>query len=154
MWKSKKAASVWISWVLVVSLVVILGTFFFQWSRGFTTDSVEDATNRGDNIVLCENVAFRIDNVCQNTQTLNINITNSDRLSIDGLIFRMFDIYDNPFSVIINTSSIDPEESQSIDVIKQGVVSSIDVIPLTKQKRKFIVCQASAVSTQDLPFCQ
>jgi len=48
---SKKGVSTWISWVLLVTFVIFIGTTIFYWMRDYATDAM---TQLGDRLKTSE----------------------------------------------------------------------------------------------------
>ncbi len=137
---------------MLVSLGVILGFFVLNWARGMTEERGVELTERADYSALCSSIGARIDSVCQNTQTLNMNITNNNNLDIDSIMVGMIDIYGSPQLRELNTT-IKPGEKKEIKVVKQGIIQKMDFSPATFSRNKRIVCQNKRVSIESVPIC-
>ncbi|MBI2550036.1 hypothetical protein HYV83_02545 [Candidatus Woesearchaeota archaeon] len=149
---SKKGISVWISWVLLTAFVVFIGTFVLQWSKSHTTEVVEDLTEKGEILTLCQETGISIVSYCQKPQTLNINVTNNNNRKVDGLKVRAFDIYNNPQGGEKNVSIV-PQKTMSIEVVKQGVLKRAEVMPIIVVGKKRAVCQSRKVTVESIDFC-
>ena len=152
MFMTKKGISVWISWVLIIGFTVVLGTFFFSFMKGFTEESVEELIDRNEQVQVCDETSLRVDSFCQNTQTLNINVSNNGNLRIEELLFRMFDIYGMPQAVYKNVT-INTEKTASLVIVKQGVIDQVEVIPVAHEKSNRFICQNRKVTEEDIKFC-
>ncbi len=148
----KKGVSVWISWVLLIALSVILGTFVLQWSKSHTIETVEDLTEKGEILTLCQETGVAINSYCQNTQTLNINVTNNNNRKVDSLLVRGFDIYNNPDGGERNIS-LEPEKTKTVVIVKQGVLKQAEVMPVILISKKKVVCQSRKVLLDKIEFC-
>lgn len=148
----KKGVSVWISWVLAMMLAVMLGTIYFGWMKDYTIDTVDDMQERGDYITVCEGSAIWIKNICQNTQTLNMNITNSKDLKIDEVMVRIINAYNEPQTNTRNIT-LTPGETKNIEVLKQEITKQIEVIPVVYKNKKRIVCSSRKVTLNNIGFC-
>ena len=149
---NKKGIAAWISWVLMMGFAVALGLFFFAWVRGFATDSTADLVDKSNRITICESASVRADRYCQDTQTLNINITNTNNLRTDALIFRFFDIYDESELRNVNATIL-PGETENLIVVKQGIVKQMEIIPMLYKDEKRIVCESKKVTITVIPIC-
>ncbi len=149
---SKRAVAPWISWVLLVGLAVVLGAFMLSWARDMARDSSTDLKERADTSTLCSSLGLRIDSLCQNTQTLNMNVTNNNNANIKSVMVLMVDIYDSPQLRETNTT-IKPEEKKELKIVKQGVVKRVEVTPATFSGSKRIVCHEKKVTTETIPIC-
>ncbi|MBI2142022.1 hypothetical protein HYU15_00855 [Candidatus Woesearchaeota archaeon] len=132
---SKKAVAAWISWVLLVGLSVVIAMFVLGWARGLVTKHGEDIKERADYAALCENLDIRLESICQNTQTLNMNVSNNNNLKVESIMVRMVDIY------------------KELKIVKQGLLQKIEVIPATFSGSKRIVCQNKKVTSESIPIC-
>ncbi len=150
--KTKKGVSAWLSWVLLVAMAVIIGTFVLQWSRSNVTQTVDDLTEKGDILTFCQETGLAVNGYCQDTQTLNINVTNNNNRKVDALIVRGFDIYDMPQGGQKNIS-LDPEKSKNVQVVKQGVLKRAEVMPIIIVGKKRVICQSRKVTVESIPFC-
>jgi hypothetical protein len=150
---SKKGVSIWISWVLIIAMMAILAAFVFLWMNQFTESSTTRMKEVYDSVD-CNYVAISVDEICQNTQTLNMNITNSKNIDIDKLIFRIYDIYGNPdgkeVKVFIRHGTANTEK---VEIIKQGVTDSLDIIPIVIKDNKKIICEDRKAEISNIKFC-
>jgi len=149
----KKGVSIWISWVLILALMGILATITIAWLNDFTLSSTTRIKQVYDTAE-CNYVSVSIDYVCQNTQTLNMNVTNLKNIDIDKLIFRIYDIYGNPdvkeVDTLIRHGSSNTEK---LEIIKQGVTDRIEVVPITIKDKKEVICEKRQVSVETISFC-
>lgn len=150
---NKGGVAEWLSWVLLVALAVIIGTFVLQWTRGHTTETVEDLTEKGEILAFCQETGLAVLGYCQDTQTLNINVTNNNNRKVDAVIVRGFDIYNQPQGGQKNIS-LDPEKARNVVVVKQGVLTRAEVIPIIVVGKKRVVCQSRKVAIEGIAFCK
>lgn len=149
---SRKGVSVWISWVLLTAFVVFIGAFVLQWSKSSTTKTVEDLTEKGEILTLCQETSISVAGYCQKPQTLNINVTSNNNRKVDGLKVRAFDIYDNPQGGEKNVSIV-PQKTVSVEVVKQGVLKRAEIMPMIIVGKKRVVCQSRKVTVENIDFC-
>ncbi|MCP3681917.1 MAG: hypothetical protein GY861_04430 [bacterium] len=152
MLKNKKGVSQWISWVLLMGLAIALGTGFYYWMQNYTEESTAETILRADYAILCEDAGVSITNVCQNTQTLNMNLTNSNNLRVKGLVFRIFDIYDMPQTVEWN-ETIDPQETKNVVIVKQGISNQLELIPIIYSGKNRLICTNRKTTVENVLFC-
>jgi len=149
----KKGISIWISWVLIIAFMAILAVFMFSWTTSFA-DTHTGRLKEVYNTVDCNFVTVSIDSICQNTQTLNMNITNRKNIDVDKLIYRIYDIYGNPeakeVDVFIRHGKANTEK---VTVIKQGVTSVIEVIPVIIKDENKIICEDREIKANNIRFC-
>ena len=148
----RKGVSVWISWVLLVALTVMIGSFVLQWSKSQATKTVEDITEKGEILTLCQETGLAINSYCQNTQTLNINVTNNNNRKVDSLLVRGFDIYGNPDGGS-RSISLEPEKTKPVAIVKQGMLKQAEVMPVIIVGKKRVVCQSRKVMLENIEFC-
>ena len=150
---NKRGVATWVSYVLLTLLVVSLGAIVLNWTKSTTTQTVEDIVARGEALTFCQETGFVVLEHCQDTQTLNINVTNNNNRKVDALIVRGFDIYNNPQGGQKNIS-LDPEKTKNVVVVKQGVFIRAEVMPIIVVGRKRVVCQSRKVAIEDIAFCK
>lgn len=141
----------YVSWVLLLSFAAALSAFMFAWMTTqveISTSTIEERTDTAT----CDDISVSVDEACQNTQTLNINVTNVRLLTVNGLKFRFFDLYDNTELRSINIT-IRPGDTQTIEVIKQGTLKQAEIIPFTKQDDKIITCTVSMTTLENIQIC-
>jgi hypothetical protein len=149
---NKRGISVWISYVMLTALVVVLGFMVLVWSRSTTQETVDDIVARGDALTACQSSGVDVRNLCQDTQTLNMDVTNTNDVKVVGLWARMYDIYDEPQASSRNLT-IGPQETKPIRVIKQGIISQVEVMPVVKKGNTLIRCQSRTVTFEPVPVC-
>ena len=147
----KKGIESYVAWVILVALAVATGVFMYTW----TTTSVEDSMTfieQADDKGICQDVGITIVNVCQNAQTLNMNVSNIRLQGISGLKFQFFDIYDNAESRIKNTT-IRPKDIKELEIIKQGTLKQVEITPITIKDDKIIACTKSTITIENIRIC-
>ena len=149
---NKKGVEIWLSWVLLVAFSVFIGTLVLQWSKGHTTQTVDDLTQKGEILTLCQETGVSVNSYCQKTQTLNINVTNNNNRKVEALLMRGFDIYGNPQGGERNVS-LQPDKSKSVQIVKQGVLKSAEVMPIIIVGKKRVVCQSRKILLEHIDFC-
>ena len=141
----KKGISVYVSWVLVMAFVVGLSAFMFTFMRGYAETSAEQIKERALISLECDAVALTIDSACQNTQNLYIHITNRGDISIDGMLFRMYDLYyDGQIDEKNLTLDIGKYNAKEVQLIKRGDVKKIrkiEIVPIVVSDGIEIKCE-------------
>ncbi|MCP3681919.1 MAG: hypothetical protein GY861_04440 [bacterium] len=150
--RNKRGVSQWISWVLLMGLAIALGTGFYYWMQNYTEETTQDTILRADYAILCEDAGISITDVCQNPQTLNMNLTNSNNLKVKGFVFRLFDIYNMPQTVEKN-ETIDPQETKNVVIVKQGVTKQMELIPVIYSGKNRLICTNRKTTMTDIAFC-
>lgn len=149
--QNKQAVAPYISWVLLISFAAAISVFMYGWISGQVETSTESIEQRADT-ALCDDVGLNVVTVCQNTQTLNMNISNIKMLGITSLNFRFYDLYDNQDYRSINLT-IRPGDTKAVEVIKQGTLKQAEIIPITQDGSKVITCIKSKVTLENIQVC-
>jgi len=149
---NKKGISVWISYVMLTALVVSLGFIVFGWTTRTTEDTVEVIVERGDTLIACGLAGLDVRNLCQNTQTLNMDVTNTNDVKLLGVWVRMFNIYDRP-QVSSRNTTINPQKTKSIQVIKQGIIKEVNIIPMIEVDDKRVLCESRKLDFSTIDIC-
>jgi len=149
---NKRGVSVWISYVMLTALVVSIGFFVLRFTRDTAEDTVEDIVERGDALTTCQNTGINVDNLCQNTQTLNMDVTNTNDIKIKGLWVRMFDIYNKP-QISSRNVTISPQKTKNVKIIKQGIIKDVDILPIVEKDGTRILCDSRKLEFDDVVVC-
>ena len=150
--KNKRGVAVWISWVLVVAFAALIGSLVFKWMIGYVKEQTVQIEERVYDDSLCEELSLAVKNLCQETQKLNFELLNNGFLTIDRLIFKMFDLDNNPF-VIEQAIELSPGRTEAIEVIKQGHTNNLEIIPITVDNSREVVCQQSTATFTEVEVC-
>lgn len=139
----KKGIETWISWVVLVTFVIFLGTMVFYWMRDFSADRVTDLQDRLEAREKCDLVGIELSEVIsKNAQTLNIKVTNRDYLAINQVVFGLYG--DKSSFIMTNTSNITlkPNSSKTIDLIQNSSIPTVRVsaVPVIIDGGKQIYC--------------
>jgi len=148
---NKKGVSMFVSWVLIILLVVILSAILYGWYMMRFQSSAE-TLKEISNEEICNKVGITIDDFCQNTQSLYINITNIRDITVSQIIFGFTDIYKDPESKKKNIT-IDPGETVNIEVLKQGTLTQVEVTPVIYIDNKPYYCKNSKVYKNNIVQC-
>jgi len=144
----KKAASEWISYVLLIGFTVALAAFVYAWMTGYTTKSVTDVKERVYNSDLCDSLGVSAI-ACLNSsssQNLYINVTNRGDLRITKLLFRFFQS-EMPVSDIEIDTIIKPQQTKSFNASQLNITGQlnssfrVDVVPETEKEKVLVVCK-------------
>lgn len=149
--KTKKGVSLYISWIMIMVLVIVLSATMYNWygQRAEKTTEVLLEQSAED---VCDSVGIVIEDLCQNTQTLNINISNKNDIKVNQLVFGLIDIYNDPETKKINIT-IYPGETEHIELIKQGTLYQVDVTPVAVTDGITNVCSNSKIFKNNIVQC-
>ena len=142
---NRKGISVYVSWVLVMTFVVLMSVFMFNFMRDFAMKQTDDIKKRALDTVECDAVAVTIDYACQNTQDLYINVTNRGDRKIDTMLFRFYDLYYEPQ---IDEKKIDllvgRYNAKEVSLVKRGSVKKVrfvEAVPILIADGVQITCE-------------
>src|SRR3989338_2820217 len=134
----KKAASEWISYVLLTGFVVAIAAFLFVWMTGFASEKAVEIKGRVFDTELCGSVAASI-TACNISQNLYINVTNRGDIRISQLIFRL----ENNTGYVFNetNTTIKPKNTKSFNFTQIKVNNTTaEVVPATIKEEFLVVC--------------
>ncbi len=149
--RNKKGVSLYISWILLMLLIISLSAIMYNWYSQRAERSADILKEQSTEDV-CNKVGILIENICQNTQTLNINISNSRDIKVNQLIFGLIDIYKDPETKKVNIT-IYPGETEQIEIIKQGTLYQVDVTPVVVVDKITNICSNSKVFKNNIAQC-
>ncbi|MFH0875058.1 MAG: hypothetical protein V1859_03910 [archaeon] len=153
MCNSKKGVSVYISWVILLLMVVVLGYFMYNWSVNKVKESNKDLEKITDTN-LCSDVSMNVEGICQETQNLYINITNTNIVRIEKLSILIIDLYGNPETKETTIALYPGDSEESFSVLKQGsAAKKVKIIPIVLKEKQEVICYNSALETEDISFC-
>lgn len=148
----KKGVALWISWVLLMSFALLLSALMYNWIFGFTSDTTVELEKRAFKTQGCDQIALDITDVCQDTQTLYINVTNVKTLRVTKMLFRVYDLYDNP-EMYTREIIVRPGRMEQLQLLKQGRTSRVEVVPVAVDGDIEVVCTSRVVAYDDVPSC-
>jgi len=145
---SKKAVSEWISWTLLVTFVIFLGTTVFFWMKDFSEVTTQDLVDRIGIAENCDQVSIDIiDVVSKNSQTLNIKVVNRYNLRVNQIIFDLYDSSNNYIWSNVSNTTLKPDTIKEIDISQNSTLTtgSIKAIPVVIREGKEIRCTEKLV---------
>ena len=149
---NKRGVAVWISWVLVVAFAALIGSLVFKWMIVYVKEQTVQIEERVYDESLCEDLSLVVKDLCQKDQKLKFKLLNNGFLTVDRLIFRMFDVENNPF-VVEQAIELSPGRTENFEVIKQGHINNLEILPVTIENNREIVCQQSTASFNEIKVC-
>ena len=152
MFFSKKAAAIWMSWVLLMGFVVGLSVFMFGWAEDRGEVFVGQLEGLSDTAE-CDSVGIRVQEICQNTESLNMKIANRNTLTVDRLAFLIYDSLGQYAGSRIVNVSIAPDTVESLKVLKQGTVVQVEIVPIIVTPREPITCNRKSVLLERIDAC-
>ena len=122
----------------------------FGWIQAEAQSSASKLQERSL-LAYCNDMSISITDICQNSQTLNINISNTNVKRVDAIIVRLTDIYDNIEVKETNVTIIAFDDIQ-IDLIKQGTLRQVEIIPAYDDEKRYI-CQNNIMKKVGIKQC-
>ena len=153
---NKRAIHIWVSWVLLMAFVIALSALMFEWTTSYTEEKSVELQKRTYDTTECAHIGLNIDYVCQDTtdtQVLYINITNTNDIAVDKLIFRFFDIHDVNVETKEQTLKLKPGKSERLKILKQGTLKRAEVIPIIFKDDYEVVCREKIAYTESINEC-
>ncbi|MBN2567407.1 hypothetical protein JXB02_04970 [Candidatus Woesearchaeota archaeon] len=148
----KRGIALWTSWVLLMAFALIISTFMYNWIFSYTSGTTEELRERAFNAEGCEDIGISIDSICQNSQTLYMNITNTKNIVVKQLVFRLYDLYEEP-QIRRTNITLRPKATELVRIIKQGFVRDVEVIPVTYLDNIEIICLNRMTEHRDIGYC-
>ncbi len=148
--KNKKGQSQYLSWIIIIAMIVAISFFLYNWSLDQARRTSEELTKQTDPLV-CAEVGISIQGICQTFRSLKINITNTNNYEIEGFLFRTVGLYpedDNYLDSSILNKKISPGDSEKIIVLKKGTLSKVQIIPFTLKNNKEIYCEDQSITKE------
>lgn len=141
--KSKKAVSLWISWVLLLGLVFMIASVVLVWSEGFVEDNVDSTRRQVENTNLCEKISLDIEEIFEkNPKTLYIKATNSHNIRVETIKIQYFDGSNVVGSSVNEDIVIEPGETRGIEVeMPDAEVGTVEIIPGKYSTENKILCE-------------
>ncbi len=152
----KKAASLWIAWVILLAIVVVSAAVVGKW---WTTSSKNyiSSMNTKFNTQQCNYLYFRIDSACQTLNSVKLTVDNPSSMDIDGLKVSMFDIYGDITNKEVNNQVLRSTYADTIVFLKDNVVTTLEITPFFEQNDNNgvtkVYCENKKIVINKLPFC-
>jgi hypothetical protein len=149
----KRGESGYISWILIVAAMVVLGYLVYNWTISKAKDTSDYlGTKSSENA--CTEVSFSIDGICQDTQNLYMNITNTGLIKITDMQARLVDLYGNPENRDMSLAISPGDNERNFRVLKPGtVVINAKFIPIVSVQGKDITCLANSAQIENIDQC-
>ena len=148
--RGKRGAVVWLSWLIVIAVVISISSMVFIWSQDFTMENMNQTKQRYYSEEMCDMISIKIGDVYyKNPKTLNILATNSYNLRVEKLIFEFFAKDTLVGDSIVLEKIIRPGHNKSIQVpVPSSDVDKIQVVPATSKGGHKIICDDKRVSVK------
>jgi len=154
---NKRAQSQYITWMIIISIVIGMSYIFYTWAVKQATTSGEAIEKQADPVV-CGNVGITMAGMCQDSNELRMNISNTNNLMLTGINIKTLGLYpeDEAYtSTIFTSTNIKSGETDKIIILKQGTLNQIKITPVTYRNGKNIYCEEKTImfEKEDLNHC-
>jgi len=149
----KTAQTTWLSWVLLIALIIVISTMVLTWGKDFTKRNIEDTKKRVLNTELCDNVGIVVNEVYyENPQNLYIQVLNSYNIVVTKLLITQFSgmdvVYGNGTEKqIIIKPNMNKSFTLSANAVKgsNNEITAVEIVPVTEKQGYEIVCEDKSV---------
>ncbi len=153
----KRGESQYVSWVIVLGLTVALSYLLYTWSMSQAEKTSEQLEERA-NPLSCSEAGISVEGICQTPRSLEINITNTNSLKIEGFIVRTIGLYPEDSDYLDSKTvieEIDPGDSVKLSILKKSTLSHAEIIPIVSKNedRKNIYCEEQSVKKEEIKQC-
>ncbi|MEM2139320.1 MAG: hypothetical protein QXM96_04175, partial [Candidatus Woesearchaeota archaeon] len=151
----KKAESQYISWILIFGLVIMLSYFLFNWTieqAKKTTEQIELISEP----LICNEIGFSLEGVCQKGNRLYLNITNTNILKIEGFNLKLISLYPESKNYLQNYNIlkiVEPEKSEKFFIMKKGTIRNMEIMPFVKKNNKYVYCLEKIIKKENIKSC-
>jgi hypothetical protein len=149
---TKKSQAVWISWVLLVGFVVAISAFVAQQIISMTEKNANDLEQYVYDTQECTLAGLDINYICQNSEVLNMNVSNIKDIKVDELLIRVFD-GSGDAETLNQQINIDPGTTKTLNVGKSRIAKRIEVLPVLHINDKIVVCSSRLVEKDNIQDC-
>ncbi len=150
--RGKRGVSLFMSWVLLIFVVISLGMGFYAWARSYAQSSSERLVVNQEKSS-CSSASLSITNICQTASLIYVDIKNTGSVEVKGVLFSSLSLYDITNNLEVN-QTIDVGETHRFAVPKQGVVQLFYASPVILSNGDLVKCPTTEVSTDKIPFCK
>ena len=150
--RGKKGVSLFMSWVLLILIVISLGMGFYAWARSYAQSSAGRLVSTQEKSS-CSSASLSITSICQTASLVYVDIKNTGSVEVKGILFSSLSLYDITNNFEVN-QTIDVGETHRFAVPKQGVVQLFYASPVIFSNGNTVKCPTTEVSTDKIPFCR
>lgn len=137
---NKRAASEIMSWVLVMSIAVVLSAFMFNFMTDYSEETTKDIKKIVYNTDECRLVSVSIESACLSSQTLNITLQNRNYIRIDKTDIRVYN-GNVPLSTNETNITLNPNRIKTASInIGTTTATRVEVIPRVIKENEDIIC--------------
>jgi len=126
--------------------------FMHRWVITMTQNNVNQMQKTVYDTAECDFTGINIDSVCQDTQTVYTNITNTKELEVTAIYIRTYNMYNQP-DMYEKNLTIKPGRTMKLDIFKEGAIKKLEIIPIITKNKKTIICKGKSTSTENIEQC-
>ncbi len=143
--KNKRAVSIWISYLLLLALVMGLAAFYYDWSINFTHDQVNATKQDFLDSSYCRKISIEVlDAYQKNPQSLYIKIKNNNKITIDKLIIQGFNNDKLAGEAQEIKLTLKPGQVREL-VIKNNNETFVEITPVIIRDKLPVVCTEKSI---------
>ena len=143
----KKGQSQYISWILIFAMIVAISFVLYNCSIEQAKATSEQLEASADPLT-CSGISITVAGACQTFRKIELNVTNTNKVEIDGVLLRTVALYPDDPNYLDTTSvfiKIKPSDTEIISALKKGTLSQVKVIPFVKKDKKYVYCEDNSV---------
>ncbi len=145
----KRGLNLWISWVLLLAMVVLISGLTAGWLISQTQDEKDILVEKGKQIS-CNLVGLSITSACQDSEKAELTIKNTKQLEINKVKVRLIDLYgqvDEKTKII----DLEPGQSKNLIVYKADATYRIEVVPFIEEGQT--ICREQMSYWEEVESC-
>ncbi len=131
-------------------MTLFLSYLLYNWSLKQAKE-VSEELEKTTNPLVCEELGFSIESICQNSKTVNFNVTNKNNLEITGFIIKGAGLYpEDPTYLYSKTIrfKVSPGDTEKIKALKKVTLSQVEITPFTTKDKKDIYCEDQSIKKE------
>jgi hypothetical protein len=149
---NKKAQAIWISWVLLILMVIIVGTVAGKYIIDKAGQDAQSLKKYALNKEECDNVDMRVDFICKNSKTLNMTILNNGNIKIDRVLTRLYDTAGNSENREIEIG-LKPGQTKDLQLPRGRSAYELEITPLIEVEDLWVECREKTTTETNIQDC-
>lgn len=114
-WKDKRGVEVWVSWVMMLVLIIGLATLMMGWMKSYSQSSMDEVEKRVYDADLCGQISISMDYaVCKDIDTMEVQLTNRNNFRISQVLFRAYYNISDPNMTEVNVT-LKPGDTKKVN---------------------------------------
>ena len=150
--QAKKGQAVWMSWVLLIFLVVVVGTIAGRYIIDKTGREAETLEKYGMTEEECVNVALSVDFMCKNSKALNMTLSNNGNIRIDKIILKLYDTSGSAENQEQDVNLM-PGQVQQLEIPRARSAYEVEIMPAITVENQELECRMKTLTETNIPDC-